>query len=350
MRIAVDCRMIACSGIGTFLTGILSEIILMQEHEFLLIGDEEEIKRQLKKASNCTDIQFLNFKSAIFCIKELIGFPTKVVNKWDCYFTPNFNIPLGLKIPIISTVHDVLFLDHPEIAGKIGTVIRKLWMKWSIMHSYRVLTVSEFSKQRIEFFFHKTKHVIVCGNGVKESIRHSDKKVQRDKDNPYFLYLGNLKPHKGIDVLLQAYEKYLKYGGNNKLKIVGESQQFKTKFTNNLFIDSVNVSFTGRVSEESLIDIIKNSESLIQPSLYEGFGIPPLEAMYLGTPVILSDIPVFKELYSDFPVTFFKVGDSDELCSIMLKKHDRIELNLSQRNKYSYNKVARVLINIINEL
>lgn len=104
------------------------------------------------------------------------------------------------------------------------------------------------------------------------------------------------------------------------------------------------------MSEAALISIIRNSEVLIQPSRYEGFGIPPLEAMYLGTPVIVSDIPVFKELYFGFPVKFFKDGDSDELCSIMLQNHDRIKLNTCQRNKYSYAKVANVLNSIIKEL
>lgn len=213
MKIAVDCRMINCSGIGTFLTGILSEIIITPEYEFLLIGDEAAIRHKLNNIPIPGYVQFLNFECQIFSIKELIGFPVKVINKCDCFFTPNFNIPLGLRIPIISTVHDVLFLDHPEIAGKIGTYIRKLWMKWAIKSSYRVLTVSNFSKQRIKFFFHDTNRVIVCGNGIKKSIRCSNDEFQKEIDDPYFLYLGNVKPHKGVGILLKAYDKYRMLGG-----------------------------------------------------------------------------------------------------------------------------------------
>lgn len=350
MKIAVDCRMINCSGIGTFLTGILSELLSNQKFEFLLVGDTSQISRKLDMTKFKSAIEYLDVKIPIFSPKEMFCFPAKRINKCDCFFTPNFNIPFNINIPIISTIHDVLFLDYPELAGTMGTYIRKSWMNWAIKKSHTILTVSNFSKERIISFFPKTaSKLIVCGNGVKESLKneHNSSYIKRN-DTPYFLYLGNVKPHKGLDILLRAYREYRKNGGINKLKIVGEYQNFKTHLNlESLPKDILGIDFTGRVSDEKLINLLQEAECLIQPSLYEGFGIPPLEAMYVGTPVILSDIPVFRELYHEFPVCFFKSGDSNDLFSKMLLTHNRINLDGKLADKYSYSKVASIISDLI---
>ena len=106
--------------------------------------------------------------------------------------------------------------------------------------------------------------------------------------------------------------------------------------------------FTGKVDDKTLKKIMSEAKVLIQPSLYEGFGIPPLESMYLGTPVILSDIPVFKELYSDFPVTFFHVNDVNDLCNKMrMENGDRVFLTYGQKMKYSYLNSANLIMQTI---
>ena len=95
-------------------------------------------------------------------------------------------------------------------------------------------------------------------------------------------------------------------------------------------------------------EYIKNAALLVQPSLYEGFGIPPLEAMSLGTPVLVSDIPVFKEIYADFPVTFFEAGNATDLSKRLIKLFEngipqRVNLSDSQKTKYTYEKTANIV-------
>ena len=108
------------------------------------------------------------------------------------------------------------------------------------------------------------------------------------------------------------------------------------------------------MSDEQLLSYLKNADLLVQPSLYEGFGIPPLEAMSLGTPVLLSDIQVFKEIYSDFPVTYFTTNNSDSLCIELLKllqdsTPNRVDLSDEQRYKYTYDKTAQLILKTIEE-
>lgn len=169
----------------------------------------------------------------------------------------------------------------------------------------------------------------------------------------FFLYVGNIKPHKGIHLLLDAFQRRKEEGDTRKLVIVGNQHDFKTNDENlsarlNSLSDNHDIIFTGFISQHYLIWLMKNASCLIQPSLYEGFGLPPLEAMHLGTPVILSDIPAFKELYNSFPVHFFKSNDSTSLSRAMKKEMSRIELDSDLKSLYNYKRTAEIIINNLN--
>lgn len=348
-KIAIDCRMLDCSGIGTFLNGILTYLFEYTEWSFLLIGNKEKLSKYKKY-----NVKIHNCNIPIFTLKEQLKFPYKDVNCCDCFFSPNYNIPLGIKIPIFSTIHDVIYLDRYELSGKIGRQIRKLAVWFSIIKSIHIFTVSKFSKERILFHFPKAKSISVCYNGADniEPVESDSLTKLSLKQYDYYIYIGNIKPHKGLGTLIDAYAR-LKT--NKKLVIVGNAEAFRTG-ANNIYHKIINLNksgniiFTGRVSSEWLGTLLKNAYCLVQPSEYEGFGLPPLEAMKLGTPVILSDIPVFKELYSNFPLAFFKVSDAKSLSQQMKRKQNRIKLSDELLNLYTYKKASIEIIQTINSL
>lgn len=344
MKIAIDCRMINMSGIGSYLKGILEHIITIETNQYVLLGNKQELEKY-NKFHNCV-IEHIDIP--IFSAKELFNFPVHIINSCDCFYTPNYNIPLGIKIPIYSTIHDVVFLDIPNLTSVLGRLIRYIYLKRSYLISNIVFTVSEFSKDRILAHLGKnTNKIIVAYNGVSESFSEYKSNAQ---NGDYFLFVGNIKAHKGIKILLSAFNKLQEYDSNVRLMIVGDYQNFQTtdKDVQQLIDSQLNKNeliFTGKVDDLTLKKIMSEAKALIQPSLYEGFGIPPLESMYLGTPVILSDILVFKELYSDFPVTFFHVNNAEELCDKMRKaKGDRVYLSTQQKMKYSYRNSANLII------
>ena len=117
--------------------------------------------------------------------------------------------------------------------------------------------------------------------------------------------MGNIKPHKGLDTLVKGWRYAKEKGLDKQLVVVGKKEGFKTKLSNEEFLKDKDIIFTGRISDEELYDYMNNASILVQPSIYEGFGLPPLEALYLGTPCLLSDIEVFKEIYSDFQNCYF---------------------------------------------
>lgn len=342
-KVAIDCRMIEHSGIGTFIRGILDELHAFEEFQFLLIGNTEKLSKYEGKG-----IRILENNFPIFSINEKLRFPVKEINYCDAFIAPNFNLPSGIKIPILTIIHDVLFLDHPEIVKSwLGRLIRSYFMKRAIRLSTIIFTVSKFSKKRIEKHFNKTNAEVIY-NGVPHDVIDFRNKNEYYKKEDYFLYVGNLKEQKGIITLLKAFQ-YL--GEGYKLKIVGRKERLRTAdyevqtmFEQKSFS---NIEFTGFLERSILLETIAKAKALIQPSIYEGFGLPPLEALALGTSCILSDIKVFKEVYEKEPVSFFKTGDVEDLCAIIKNFETKFELSTTVVNKYRYKDALIKLLNAV---
>jgi len=139
MKIAVDCRMLESSGIGNFLKNLLIHWTSIDKYKLLLIGPKNSIEKY-----NFNIYDLLECDISIFSYKELFFFPVKEINKCDIYFSPNYNLPLGIKIPVVSTIHDVVFLDQPKLVSKAGFFVRYLYLKYAILKSDKIVTVSNF--------------------------------------------------------------------------------------------------------------------------------------------------------------------------------------------------------------
>jgi glycosyltransferase involved in cell wall biosynthesis len=334
MKIAVDCRMSGKSGIGTFLDGILP--FLREKNEIFAFGTDE---------FPCT--------AKMFSPQEMFFFPKEIlrrINSCDVYFSPYCNIPGGIKIPVFSTIHDVVFLDVDGLTNFAGKMARKFFYQRAIKKSAGIFTVSNFSRSRIEKNLHCTKKISVVYNGLPSYLNGNFPEVQKTDT---IIFIGNIKRHKGLFVLLDAFEKLQEKHSAEKIRllIVGEKEKFRTKDNsveksvekiNSLFENSV--EFTGFVENEKLKILLRQAKVLVQPSLYEGFGIPPLEALFCGTKAVVSDIDVFKEIYDGFPVNFFRSEDSDDLCEKIYGTF-RDETPLPEiPQKYSYEKTARIIM------
>lgn len=350
MKIAIDCRMIGMSGVGVFLKSFLDyALIHYPNFNFLLLATSD-----IEPYSDLENVTIQIVEISPFSIKEHFSFPVKAINDCDIYFNPNYNIPSGIKIPICSTIHDLLFWDVKEVSSFIGRWIRILAVRRAYHLSDLLFTVSKFSLLRINKHLGYKKTVITY-NALRPVIKYTQISVS---DRKYIVFVGNVKPHKGLKNLLIAYNEFglqKDYG----LMIVGNYQNFKTAYPEILEYEKLNgISFTGKVSDAKLLDLIGNAAMLVQPSIYEGFGIPPMEALFLGIPVVLSDIPVFKEIYSDFPVTFFECGNPESLAEAVRQVTPYTETIIQNvRNKISSmyspanvsNTIMRALIETCNE-
>lgn len=329
MKICIDCRMMDSGGIGSYIKELLP--FFLRDHECTLLtfskdfellnGIIERTEEKFGEISNYI-VHFCDVKP--FSISELILFPKNLItaiNESDLYWTPYCNIPGNIfkkiKIPVFSTIHDVVFLDVPGLSGRIGTLARKWFYSYACKKSKAVFTVSQFSKDRIIHHLKTKKPVYITHSAIQPFLE--EPAANTEKDNS-ILFVGNIKKHKGLRTLLEAMKILCSQNFDAKLVIVGNSDKFRTTDTT---IESEfkalpndKILFTGKISDSELKAYYEKARILVQPSFYEGFGLPPLEALTCGTNAVISDIEVFREIYEKegFPVTFFKTGDGSDLA------------------------------------
>ena len=152
-----------------------------------------------------------------------------------------------------------------------------------------------------------------------------------------------------MKILLEAFKVVKEKEKKLKLVIVGNQNNFRTKDEEVIRLLSdkklnENIIFTGYINNNELKKLIAEAKILVQPSLYEGFGIPPLEALTLGTNVIVSNIEVFNEIYGEYNVKFFDINNINSLSSTILKNLNNNKNNYVNLEKFSYFEVSKSII------
>ena len=352
MNITIDCRTIENSGVGVYLRGCLPFFLKTRNYYFLL-GNKYKLTGYISNVTNC---KIINCNIKPFSLYETFFFPKKVlkyINQSDFYYTPFFNIPCGIKVPVFSTIHDLIFLDIPEIVTRLGYLIRKLFYLRCFSLSKLIFTVSYYSKSRIDFFSKRKLNSIVTYTAVNPILLSLYNKNETISKNKCIVFIGNIKKHKGLNCLLDAFLLAKQEGIPHKLLIIGNKDNLKSSDKSILKkIQSINckdITLTGSISNEEITKYISSAELLVQPSLYEGFCLPPLEALSLGTNVLISDIQVLKEIYDGFPVTFFKAGNiidlKEKLINILSNESAPPSLSNEFLSKYSFEKTSSIILN-----
>ena len=351
MKIAIDCRLIGQSGIGTFIENVIHYMVESTDHEFVLIGNMERLKPYSQRV-NCRIVE-CSYES--FTLKELFSFPVSEVNRCDAFFTPNFNIPMGIRVPIFSTIHDVVFFDVDGICSPLGKFIRWLYMKRALAMSRVVFTVSNFSRQRIGAILGYKDKIKVIYNGVSNELilYKKEHKTPEGKNGDYIVCLGNLKKYKGVKSLIAAFQLLKAKGDFNcRLIIIGriDARTQDDELIRMVNSNHADIQFVTDADNKQVYKLLAGAKALVSPSHYEGFGIPPLEAMYLGTPAIISDIPTYREIYHDTPVIFFKTGDVQDLAKKLQQiSSDRCDVEKVVNERYNFKSTAQQVLQCVQE-
>jgi len=351
MIVCIDCRMIDASGVGVYLRECLP-FFLQSGNDFLLLGNHRRLQCFLAGAK----VNIIECDIKPFSLKELFFFPLKTarqINKADFYFSPFFNIPQPVTIPVYVTIHDIIFPDMPELTSKIGLAARMWFYRRAYKKAQKIFTVSEFSKSRIQHHLGTEKPVIITYSAIQPMFLEYRENVKNIKKTQTIVFIGNIKKHKGLDLLLDAFHFAKNEGLPHKLVVIGAKEKFRT--ADNTVLQKIKaygndaVTFTGFISNEKIMEYLSAAALFVQPSLYEGFCLPPLEAMVLGTHALISDIPVLKEIFADFPVTFFRSGDpsdlKDKLMELLFnRKPSSPVLSNDLLLKYTFEKTASVIL------
>jgi glycosyltransferase involved in cell wall biosynthesis len=343
--------MIDASGIGVYLRECLPWFI-KSENVFLLLGNTQ----RLHYYESNENVKIIECGIKPFSIRELFFFSRKtarLINKADLFFSPFFNIPQNITISVFITIHDIIFPDIPELASKFGLAARMCFYRKAYIKAQKIFTVSKFSKSRIQYHLGTVKPVIVTYSAIRPAFLEYRANIQNMQKKQTIVFIGNIKKHKGLNILLDAFRLAKNEGLPHRLVVIGAKEKFRT--SDNKVLQKIEalgceaVTFTGFISDEQVMEYLSKAALLVQPSLYEGFCLPPLEAMVLGTHALMSDIPVLKEIYAGFPVTFFRSGDSSDLKEKMTellinKKPSSPVLSDELLLRYTFEKTASVIL------
>lgn len=305
MKIAIDARMIQMSGIGTYIKTLMGHGIYD-----VALGTEKDI------VGYDDSVQVINYADKIYGAGEQLHFPSKELKKSGATLlhVPHYNVPVFYRGRLAVTVHDMIHLVLPEfLPNKLAYLYAKFMIGYAVHKAEIVFTVSENSKKDILKFYNiPEEKIVVVYNAVdpkfvhrqRENVEYLIDKYKLPKNKKVIMYVGNLKPHKNLSRLLEAYAN-MNGREDTCLVLVGKAfdSEDLTPQIKELGIED-SVVRTGIIVDNELVDFYNLADLFVFPSLYEGFGIPPLEAMACGTPVVCSDNSSLPEVVGDAAYTF----------------------------------------------
>ncbi|TDX16950.1 glycosyltransferase involved in cell wall biosynthesis [Buttiauxella sp. BIGb0552] len=297
-KLLIDCRMLHNSGIGVYTEQIIQQIIKYPFLTVKLLINEDQEKNVLESYPG---IELVMTKYNRYDFRNLY-FNNYKLKDFDFYFVPFLSVmPLYVpRVKIISTIHDLCPIHLRKIFGWKNGCIYWILMLIQLLSSKKIIAISNFTKDQLSYYYMGLfdSKIAVIYNGVTERLctinEDSPMKELHLESERFGIVVGNVKPHKNVIQLIE-YCCQNSHLFNFKLIVIGQLDGFRTK-VNNEKISSGNIIFTGKVSDEQLVNFYQNASFFVYPSLYEGFGLPLLEAMYYNLKIFASDIEIFKEI------------------------------------------------------
>ena len=309
-------------GVGQYAFNLITQLNKIDKNNQYVIYLKNRPLSDLPKPSR-------NWQYRVFGPSKLwtrIALPIKLYTqkeKLNLFFSPTHYSPLFCPCPTIPTIHDLGYLESKNQFTKKDLYQLINWTKESLKKASQIVTVSEFSKSEIlKFYKIDPKKITVAYNGTDNPSKISQK-IQNQiissyniQPKNYYLYLGTLKPNKNIPFLIESFANYLRSNTDDRtsrLVIAGKKGWLFEEIFNTVKKEGIEdkVIFTDFVSDSQKWTLYQHAKALILPSLYEGFGIPVIEAMKTNTPVIASNIAPLKEVITDNGFYFNPIKQKD---------------------------------------
>jgi glycosyltransferase involved in cell wall biosynthesis len=338
-----------------------------KENEYLLIF-KKEIHKDFDFIIGLSNVKhrIINVENKLLLAQIVLPI-ILYLNKCDVYLFLAFPSPmLFLNSNLVNTVHDMTPWMYPETMSKKGLIYFRILIKNAMKRSKLILTVSNSSKIDIKKYF-SNNNIEVIYNGIDNRFFDiiSDKEIQKEKTqekynlpSKYLFSLGTVEPRKNLKLLIDAFINLRQENKVNDYKLV-LSGRLGWKYDELLQRVKVNnlekeIIFTGFIDDDDLPFVYSCAECFIFPSLYEGFGIPPLESMATGSPVIVANNSSLPEIVADAGIFFESNNISDLEKKIFTyinleyeKKQELSQLSRKRAKSFSWEAGGKKLINLL---
>ena len=367
MRIAIDARKLRDYGIGTYVRNLLRHLARIDKTtEYVLLCRPADAEMGRRLGDNFRTVPE---RAGPYTMREQISVPFDLRREGiDLFHAPHYVLPPLTPCKAVVTIHDCIHLRFPQYLPNrlaYGYARASLWV--ATHRASRVLTVSEASKRDILRYFNVPESKIdVIYNAIDEEFgaRPDDDEIGRVREryqlnDPFVLYAGNIKPHKNLERLIEAFYTLRRNGFEHvKLLIIGDEISKYPTLRRAVHRHKLHqhVRFLGFVSDKTLACLYRMAAVFVFPSLYEGFGLPPLEAMASGTPVITSNQSSLPEIMGDAAL-FVDPYETDAIFEAMRRvlTEPALARSLSERGlvrvgEFSWDRSVRRVREIYDEV
>ena len=347
-RIGIDARLWTKTGVGRYIRNLIRSIATQEassKHQFFIFALSEDIPFIKGVPANFNTVPADFYWHSV---GEQFGF-NALLNSYDLnlmHFTYS-PAPYLYDKPYIITVHDLIMIRMKT--GKASTlpypmyllkskIYKKLLTK-SVRLASHILVPTKAVRSELESEFDIDNEKVTVTYEGFDPLLNSNNKHPLPKgliQNKYFLYVGNAYPHKNIETIIEGFEKFQKENSDFHLVLVGREDFYYKRLLKDKHILRKSVQYLSEVEDNTLSSLFLHAAAYVTASKSEGFGLPVLESLSHGTPVIVSDIPVFHEVAS-FGSVFFNELDSIELAKKMdyvVKHSDTIRKEIKDNQKH----------------
>jgi glycosyltransferase involved in cell wall biosynthesis len=355
-------------GVRTYLTNLI-EAMLKAENEFTYFIYAKNLEELTRWEHNDSKVTMKRLPSASGRFNLLIGFPVCAIRDRLSLFHSQYVLPPLIPCKSVLTIHDILYESNPEFFPELHKTLLKFFVPFSARRADRIISVSEFTKKQIvNYYGIPEEKITVIHEGASDKFA-----PMRDNDlilsvlkrygvkKKYILFVGRIEPRKNIVGLLKAFN-YIKKRGMKDLCLVIVGNQDSIFKEKELFdrIEEMelgsDIIFTGGVSEDDLPVLYNGAEVLVYPAFAEGFGLPVLEAMSCGTPVITSNTTSLPEVTGDAailinPHLFEEIGEGiEKLLNNQGLRKEFSEKGLERAQKFKWDKTAEKTIEVYRKV
>lgn len=354
MRIGIDARLYSESGVGRYIRNLISNLgEIDKDNEYVVFLLKKNLNVELPK-----NFKKVNADIPWYTVKEQIQLP-KILNsqRLDLMHFPHFNVPVFYNGKFIVTIHDLIHqkyqmrraTTHDPLIYRLKLFGYNKVFGYAVRSSEKIITVSNYVKEELVNGWRvDPEKIVVTKEGVEENLLSLSKKITKSECNktletygikrPFVFYAGNAHPHKNVEGLIKAFLRvkvqaaegpWFRHKASEPRRRRGESvkdlqlvlsgndhyfwQRIKKSLQLTVGSEQKDIIFTGYISDEELVAFYKTAECYVVPSFEEGFGIPLLEAMALGCPVVSSNAASLPEVGGDACV-YFNPKDTNEMA------------------------------------
>jgi len=283
-------------------------------------------------------------------------------SKINIFFAPAHYSPRFLTVPLVVTIHDLSYFYFPQEFLRKDLYKLRNWTSFSINRAVKIISVSKTTKKDVLTWYHvQNEKIRVIYNGFRKRKTEKNAKLTLNKyslkKKKYILYVGTLQPRKNIPTLILAFAEFRNQHSDYTLVITGKKGWMFDTIYDAVVTHGIedSVVFTGFATDEELVVLYEHASCFVMPSLYEGFGIPLLEAMAHSCPVLSSHASCLPEIGGDACLYFDPQNASEltekleRICLDTQLQRSLVKNGLSRVKEFSWKACAEETLKVIQE-